>query len=321
MKKVLLFDTSEGSDNIGDNIIMYYCEKILLELFDYEMFWFDKVPTHLEIGKTTFKLNKEAIYSFVCGTNILKTSILKKKLWKIGFNEAFNLRNLILMGIGWGNYNKFDTDPYTKWVYKSILSDKFLHSVRDNYTKCQLNKIGINNVINTACPTMWNLSSEHCSQIPSKKSKEVVTSLTYYKPDIQRDRYMFHILKENYDRIYLWIQQSNDYDYFLSLNINFHVDIIGPQLIKYERLLSTHDIDFIGSRLHGGIHALNYKKRTLIIGVDNRAKEINRDTNLPFIDRNSIESLDSWVKGNAKTEIILPYDNIKEWKSQFRGKT
>ena len=104
MKKVLLFDTSEGSDNIGDNIIMYYCEKILLELFDYEMFWFDKVPTHLEIGKTTFKLNKEAIYSFVCGTNILKTSILKKKLWKIGFNEAFNLRNLILMGIGWGNW-------------------------------------------------------------------------------------------------------------------------------------------------------------------------------------------------------------------------
>ena len=66
---------------------------------------------------------------------------------------------------------------------------------------------------------------------------------------------------------------------------------------------------------------LNKSDDGKIIGVDNRAKEINRDTNLPFIDRNSIESLDSWVKGNAKTEIILPYDNIKEWKSQFRGKT
>lgn len=321
MEKILLFDTSEGSDNIGDNVIMYYCEKILLELFNYGMFWFDKVPTHLEINKTAFKLNNEAIYNFVCGTNILKTSILKKKLWKIGFSEAFNLKNLILMGVGWGNYNKFDTDPYTKWVYKSILSGNFLHSVRDNYTKYQLNKIGINNVINTACPTMWNLSLEHCSQIPYKKSNQVVTSLTYYKPDIQRDRYMFYVLKENYEKIYLWIQQADDYEYFLSLGIDFHVEIISPQLAKYEHLLSTHDIDFIGSRLHGGIHALNYKKRSLIIGVDNRAKEINKDTNLPFIDRNNIENLNSWIKGNTKTEIILPHDNIKEWKSQFRDKT
>ena len=79
----------------------------------------------------------------------------------------------------------------------------------------------------------------------------------------------------------------------------------------------NHDIDFIGSRLHGGIRALNYKRRALIIGVDNRATEINRDTNLPFISRENIEHANKWINSVSKTEIHLPNDNINEWKSQF----
>ena len=71
------------------------------------------------------------------------------------------------------------------------------------------------------------------------------------------------------------------------------------------------------SRLHGGIRALNFKRRTLIIGVDNRAIEINKDTNLPFMLRDNIEHVDKWINSVKKTEIILPNDHINEWKSQF----
>ena len=317
MKRILLFDTFEGSDNIGDNIIMNYCQRQLLSMFYNGLYWFDKIPTHLEIGKNAFKMNQSALYNFVCGTNILKTSILKKRIWKVGLYDALNLKKLILMGVGWGNYNKFNTDPYTKLVYKLILNKDMLHSVRDEYTKRKLNEIGIGNVINTACPTMWNLSPEHCQCIPRKKSKEVVTALTYYKPDVERDKYMFDVLHKNYDKIYLWLQQANDYEYFKSLNIKYVVNIIRPILTEYDKLLKTHDIDFIGSRLHGGIHALNYKKRALIIGIDNRAFEINKDTNLPFIERNKIENIEYWVNGSFDTEINLPWDNINEWKAQF----
>lgn len=317
MKRILLFDTAEGSDNVGDSIIMDYCHQQLASFLTNNIYWYDKVPTHLEIGKSAYRMNKSAIYNFVCGTNILKTTILRKKLWKVGFREAINLKDLILMGTGWGNYNKFETDFYTKWVYKSILSSKYIHSVRDGYTELKLKKIGINNVLNTACPTMWNLTPEHCKNIPTKKSNEVVTALTYYKPDIERDKELFNILNKNYSKIYLWLQQAEDYEYYQSLDLNLDVTIIKPLLSEYDKLLVNRNVDFIGSRLHGGIRALNFKRRALIVGVDNRATEINKDTNLPFISRENIEYANKWINSMSNTEIFLPYDKINEWKAQF----
>lgn len=318
MKSILLFDTAEGSDNVGDNIIMDYCQQQLLDLFNDQLYWYDRVPTHLEVGKSAYRMNKKAHYSFVCGTNILKSTMLKKKIWKIGLREAFNLKGLVLMGTGWGNYNSFSPDPYTKFVYRSVLHTKLYHSVRDEYTKSKLNSIGIRNVLNTACPTMWKLTPEHCCQIPTTKSREVMMALTYYKPDVERDTYMFEVLQKNYDKVYLWIQQQEDYAYFKSLNVKGDVEIVTPLLASFDRLLQTHELDFVGSRLHGGIRALNFKRRTLIIGIDNRAIEINRDTNLPVINRENIESLDHWINACMPTEIVLPVDNILNWKSQFR---
>lgn len=317
MEHILLFDTSIGTDNVGDEIIVNYCWKQLSVLFNSETYYLDRIPTHLEIRKSAYKLCNNAKYSLVCGTNILKTSILWKKGWKIGLREALNIKNICLMGAGWGNYNKFRTDPYTKFVYKSILSKKLLHSVRDGYTELKLKGIGINNVINTACPTMWSLTEKHCSSIPKIKSSKVVTALTYYKPDIEKDRLMFDILHDNYKTIYLWIQQAQDYDYFKQLQVPYKVNIIRPILSEYDALLSQKDIDFIGSRLHGGIRALNYGCRSLIIGIDNRAKEINRDTNLPYIERINIKSLDKWINESIETNIFLPKREIEEWKMQF----
>lgn len=317
MKHILLFDTSIGTDNVGDEIIMSYCWQQLSNLFNDKIYYYDRIPTHLEIGKSAYKLCNNAKYKLVCGTNILKTSILWKKGWKIGFQTAINIRDVCLMGAGWGNYNKFCTDPYTKWIYHSVLSNKILHSVRDGYTESQLKSIGINNVLNTACPTMWNLTKEFCSAIPKVKSSRVVTALTYYRPDLEKDRIMFDILHDNYKTIYLWLQQAEDYDYFKKLAVPYNIRIIRPILSEYDNLLFQDDIDFVGSRLHGGIRALNYGHRSLIIGVDNRAKEINRDTNLPYIDRNDIIDIDKWINGHVETDILLPAKEIKEWKKQF----
>lgn len=317
MKHILLFDTAIGSDNIGDEIIMDYCTNQLSELFNNDLLFCDRVPTHLEIGKTAYQLNKRALYSFVCGTNILKTSVLYKKLWKLDFSAALNLRNICLMGVGWNNYTRFGSDIYTKWIYRSILSRNLLHSVRDHFTEEKLRNIGIKNVINTSCPTMWRLTPEHCKSIPKVKSKEVVTALTHYNKDLEKDKLMLNILHENYSKIYLWLQQPQDYEYFLSLQMPFKVEFIKPLLSEYDALLGSHQIDFVGSRLHGGIRALNFKKRALIIGIDNRATEINRDTNLPMILRSNIENIDKWINGEQKVEIYLPVENILKWKKQF----
>lgn len=317
MKHLLLCDTSIGSDNVGDEIIMDYCRSHILSMFGDDTYFIDRIPTHLEIGQTTYLINDKSEYSFVCGTNILKTSMLKKKSWKIGLRDAFRLKDLCLMGVGWGSYNSFKTDFYTKFIYKSILSKKLLHAVRDNYTKLRLAELGIKNVIVTACPTMWNLSPEHCKSIPKKKSENVITALTHYTADKEYDVKMLHLLSQNYGKIYLWLQQAEDLDYFYSLNSGVNVHLIKPLLNDYDSLLSSEDVDFVGSRLHGGIRALNHKRRTLILAVDNRAAEIHKDTNLPVVDRKDIASIEAWINGSMSTEITLPIDNISEWKNQF----
>lgn len=316
MKHLLLFDTSEGSDNLGDGIIMDYCEMQLKEILN-DFYFIYKVPTHLEIGPQGYKLNKKSDYSIVCGTNILKTCIITNKGWRLYLKDILNLKNLCLMGAGWGNYNSFKSDPYTRWAYKKILSRTLIHSVRDEYTKKRLEEIGIKNVLNTACPTMWNLTPEFCKSIPTSKSENVVTALTDYLPNPEKDKIMLEILHNNYNRIFFWTQQDKDIEYLQSLNLKFDINILNPTLKDYDNFLSNNNVDYIGSRLHGGIRALNHKIRSLIIGVDNRATEINKDTNLPFIHRDNIENLSIWINGNMATIINLPIDNINKWKSQF----
>ena len=160
---------------------------------------------------------------------------------------------------------------------------------------------------------MWNLTPEYCSLIPKKKAKSVVTALTFYRKDVEKDLQMLEILYRNYERIYLWPQQIEDLEYLAK----FNVEILHPSLSAYDYFLLNNDTDFIGSRLHGGIRALNFKKRTLIVGVDNRAIEISRDTNLPVINREDIVFLDEKINKDLNIDIYLPLENIRFWKSQF----
>jgi hypothetical protein len=93
---------------------------------------------------------------------------------------------------------------------------------------------------------------------------------------------------------------------------------VKPSLQALDEIL-TIDIDYLGTRLHAGIRALQNKKRTLILAVDNRAIEISKDTNLPVVPRNDWESITSWIESAYETRIRLPWSNIDKWKSQFQS--
>ena len=69
--------------------------------------------------------------------------------------------------------------------------------------------------------------------------------------------------------------------------------------------------------MHGGIRALQHKKRSLIIGIDNRAIELNKDFNLPVLDQKDINKLEDVINSSFSTEIFLPIQNIKKFLSQF----
>lgn len=222
------------------------------------------------------------------------------------------------MGCGWGNYNKFSTDPYTKWVYRRLFNNGIQHAVRDEYTQRKLAELGITNVIYTACPTMWNLTPEHCKKIPTAKAKSVVTTLTAYHADRKDDKQIINILTSLYNQVFFWPQQIEDVDYLMSLDFDkSKIIVLPPSLKSYDEVLTFEDIDYVGTRLHGGIRALNFGKRTLIIGIDNRAVEINKTTNLPLLNRPDIGQLEEMINKDRSTDIFLPHENIIKWKQQF----
>lgn len=316
MKTVALFNPTVLSFNIGDQIILDSIKNQLMEIYK-DTFYID-IPTHEIIFRSSYKILKNVDYKLVTGTNLLASNMIYRKPWKLTPLDYFMLNNITLMGVGWRNYEK-KPNLYTSLLYKKILSKDLLHSVRDEYSKKQLNNIGIKNVLNTACPTMWKLTEEHMNTIPINKSDSVVFTLTDYRKDINNDTILVNILLKNYQKVYFFMQQIGDFHYINQLDIDkSKIVFINPTLKDYDNLLDYNDIDYVGTRLHGGIRALQKGKRTIIIGVDNRASEISNDTNLLVIERKNIKnSLQELIKNKIIQRINLPLKSIETWKKQF----
>ncbi|MUK29469.1 polysaccharide pyruvyl transferase family protein [Aliivibrio fischeri] len=316
MKLITLFDTSIASENVGDFIIMDAVREQLEELVTVNQII--TLPTHDNFGCEGQRFLKLSEFSLVGGTNLLSSNLLKYKQWKFSMADLYYLDKAILMGVGWWQYQD-KPDFYSRAVWKRVLNNNMLHSVRDSFTEKQLKSIGVNNVINTSCPTMWKLTSEHCKDIPRSIGKSVVFTLTDYNKDIEADSELIKVLQNNYEHISYWPQGSGDVSYFHDLvgNNEYKIELLSPNLSSLNQALRKPNVDYVGTRLHAGIRALQNKVRTVIIGIDNRALEKSRDFNLMVLERKKIIELDKLINSEFVTDILLPIDNINKWKSQF----
>ena len=282
--KLVLFDTAINSQNMGDSIIAYYCTKALSEIFAGKNVL--RVPTHTLPSKKQLAEVSRAEGKIVCGTNLITPHFEEFSNWKMPSNlEGY--RDIVTMGVGWGYYCD-EISKISKFVYRTVLSKKKLHSVRDGYTERKFREMGIKNVVNTGCPTLWGLTPEHCARIPQKKASRVITTLTDYDRNPEADRFMLDILKKNYAQVFVWLQGTEDFSYLQSLVDLNSVRVIERDLDQYTKALDMGNVDYVGTRLHAGIHALNRGVRTIILAVDNRAIEMGRDFNLPAIQRSEI---------------------------------
>lgn len=315
MEKIALFDTSIDSDNLGDLIIMDAVIKHLREMFPQDSFI--NIPTHNFLNKKNRDEIRECKRGFVGGTNLLCANWMLFPQWKINLLDTFLIPSPILMGVGWQYYQR-STDFLTAIFLRQLLSKNYIHSVRDSYTEQRLKSIGINNVINTACPTMWELTPKHCEKIPAGKAKNAITTITFYRKDFEADKKWMKTIIDNYEKIYFWGQMDGDEQYLKSMDLGKDIEILEPSLMAYDNALSNIDADFIGTRLHGGIRAIQHKKRALVIEIDNRAAEIAKDTGLPTVKRDDINGITGWIYGNAPLKIVLPEENITSWKAQFK---
>jgi polysaccharide pyruvyl transferase WcaK-like protein len=312
----MLLDTAVCTENLGDFIIMDAVREQINEIFPNAMVL--HTATHEKISQPTYHMAKQSDFSFVGGTNLISSNMNIYNQWKINLIDSLYLKNIILMGVGWWQYQK-DANFYTRYLLKSVLSHDLFHSVRDSYAEIMLKKAGFNNVINTSCPTMWRLTEEHCKSIPRGKAESVVATLTDYNKNTNQDFAMIKLLSECYSKVYIWPQGSWDFDYICQLGLSKYAEILPPKLETYNAILQTDKaIDFVGTRLHAGIRALQNKRRTIIIGIDNRAIEKAKDFNIIVCPRDDMNKLRKLINSDFDTRVNLPMSNIDRWKNQFK---
>ena len=112
MKMITIFDTSSGSKNIGDSIIMESVERELNEIIrDYSIFQF-KVPTHSKISPEQRESIKNSKLKIVCGTNLFRLRYRPFKLnsnpWKIRVTDIKDLNNTVLFQKVWVEKMKYE---------------------------------------------------------------------------------------------------------------------------------------------------------------------------------------------------------------------
>jgi hypothetical protein len=147
----------------------------------------------------------------------------------------------------------------------------------------------------------------------------VVTTITDYSRSPEADRRMLEVLTRSYEQVFLWPQGEGDLDYMRSLDVAGLRPLHTP-LAHFDALLAgMSDIDYVGTRLHAGIRALQHGRRSLIISLDNRAREMGADFGLPIIKRDEIADLAGRIDGDIPLSMTLPWEAIERWRAQFSG--
>lgn len=324
MENIVLFDPSIRSLNKGDEIIMRSAENRIEHLLEGN--YVIKSATHAPI--VTFYQNThlnprmrfydEAKYKFLCGSSMIWKDMFKPRpTFNVNLFNCMPYRNSIMLGCGIAQTHVKRINHYTRSLYAKILSRDYIHSVRDDEAAAFVTSLGFR-AINTGCPTMWGFTPEFCRLMPSEKSRRVVFTLTDFGKDREKDQLLIDILQANYRDIFFWVQGAFDKEYLDLFDHTNNIRIINPTLEDYSNILSEGDIDYVGTRLHAGMFALQHKVRTIILAIDNRTRAMNASYNLHVVERDKIgEELAQKINSVFITDISIKQENIKKWLAQF----
>ena len=301
-----LLDPSIDSKNSGDHIIREGVDRAMARL--------GATPADIVALTTRRKLSREELsaaagarHVFVGGTNLLSSNMPWYRQWKLDGQLARHLSGSVsLLGVGWWQYQG-RPNWYTARLLRRILGDA-PQSVRDEYTREQLASIGVES-INTCCPTMWDLPET--PEAREARGERVVVTVTDYMRDVEADRTLLRRLSDAYEDVSLWPQGSKDHAYMRQLGVD--VTMLGTSVGDFAAALDAPGTDYVGTRLHAGVFALQRGVRSTILAVDNRANEISKDTGLPVIDRKQLVERWDFVLESRTVRLRIPHDAINAW--------
>jgi len=325
MKKIVIFDTAVGTSNIGDEIILDAIDRNMSNIFNQAFAL--RLATHINNFSAKQMLHKNtkvqyfenADWKFLCGTNLIAQKRFGKinSQWQLYPSNLSIYKNCILVGAGTTEQTE-TLDFLAKILYKKVLSKTYVHSVRDELSKRVVENLGCR-AINTGCPTLWELTPEVCERIPKEKGENCIISVSGYEKQIDktRDQELLDITLKNYKKVDAWIQTTEDEVHLNNLVGNEKIGRIYS-LDRFKSFSKKGNVDYVGTRLHGGVFALQNECRSIIIGIDHRAQGFQETNNLPVVDRNEISNkLENMIHSNLITDIKINQKAISEFKAQF----
>jgi polysaccharide pyruvyl transferase WcaK-like protein len=316
---VTLLDPSIGSRNLGDKIIAEAVHREIRRAAPSA--WLQVYSSHQALGLRVASSLRRSRVGLVGGSNLLDFSMgwtSTFNQWGVGVGSVVLLRGarVVLVGVGSTNYSPRGPSRAARQLLPRLLSGAQPHSVRDTYTAELLHGLGISNALYTGCPTMWDLDPELLDRVPATPATEAVVVVTDYRRAPELDAGWLRLVMQRYEKVHLWPQGEGDLEYVASLDVS-GLRIVPPTLEGYDDMLAREgrSIDYVGTRLHAGVRALQFGRRAVIISVDNRSREISRSTGLPVVDRRAgvgeiARALDSRDFGGVR----LPQENIDRWR-------
>lgn len=302
-------DPSVNSRNTGDQIIADAVSRELTQtLVGAELV---RLPTQTFLNRSERSLVRTCDKFIVGGTNILNGNIPRYIQWKLdpGTYTAYKDR-VSTMGVGWWQYQPA-VNTISRRVWKGLLASG-TNSVRDTYTAERLGEMGVQ-AINTSCPTVWQLPPTITFSTAAPSS--VLMTITDYHKNPARDARLIKGLQERYDEVLIWPQGARDREYLSSLGRD--LTFLGPALKDFDDALSSGHVDYVGTRLHAGIRALQFGVRSTILAIDNRATEISRDIGLPVMSNALTESDWQQVDDRKSVQLTIPHAAIEKWKENL----
>ena len=328
MTRITVFDPAladnagTASINLGDIIIKRSVDRVLAELFPGADV--ARVSTHTPPTQALLERALDADLNLIAGTNLLSSHVVRYNQWKL-FDDPLHhadppFLEAVLCGVGWWQYQD-EPDAVTRWFYDRVLARTGPHSLRDAYSLGHLRRCGLGELYNTSCPTLWQLQGRQTGR--EGNAKVCLLTLTDYSRSAADDDLIRTLVRLYPEGIVFFPQGSHDLDYISSLSAfaecRNHIELLGHTPASLDELAGRATWDHVGTRLHAGIWSLEQGHSSLILCVDNRAKEIAAETGLAVVERDDMPGIERWHAGRHEGagSISLPLDVIARWKERL----
>lgn len=307
--EIAVLDPSLATDNLGDEVIYEAVEEIIFSLFPDA--FLHRIATHERMSDRSHAVLRKASLVFVAGSNLLPPD---GGQWRITLDDAPYCDDIVVLGAGWQHDGTMFNRRSEK-LTRRLLSATRIHSVRDAKARDNLAGLGLS-VLNTSCPSLWGLDAAALARTPVARAQEAVVTVTAYRNTPEADAAFLRLVTECYRKVWFYPQMASDIPHLDRIGFG-HLPRIRASTAAYTAFLAGNEVDYIGSRLHGGIRALQMAKRTLVLAVDNRARDISAHTGLPSVPIADTDAIRAWIETPAPTRLTLPEAEIAAWRAQF----